>query len=207
MGELSGWTTPRIAPQTLADQDQGSAVEVAEEATTHHMAAVEDQSAAAPQAMAEVHMVQVEAAMAAGMAAVAADKVAHHMVEDNHMAEVGPHKAVVVAMVSINNTKVNKVAILDNPNTQPVNKGTGCSVISRYPQLGRESLFVWAWLKKVPPKKVSKYGASIIGGCNERCDISFANWSLSFLLRHMEECAAALICEPSSPLVSSSFSV
>jgi hypothetical protein len=104
---------PRIVRQTLADQDQGSAVEVAEEATTHHMVAVEDQPPAL-QAMAEVHMVQVEAAMVAGMVVVAADKEAHHMVEDNHTVEVGANKAVVVAMVSNNNTKVNKVAILDN---------------------------------------------------------------------------------------------
>ena len=107
---------PRIVPQTLADQGQGSAVEVAEEATTHHMAAVEDQPAAL-QVMAEVHMAQVEAAMAAGMVVVAADKEAHHMVEDNHTVEVEveANKAVVVAMVSNNNTKVNKVAILDSP--------------------------------------------------------------------------------------------
>ena len=78
------------------------------------MVAVGDQPAALL-AMAEVHMVQVEAAMAAGMAVVAADKEAHHMVEDNHTVVVGANKAVVVAMVSNNNTKVNKVAILDNP--------------------------------------------------------------------------------------------
>ena len=113
MGELSGWTMPRIVPQTLADQDQGSAAEVVEEATTHHMAAVEDQPAAL-QAMAEVHMVQVEAAMAADMVAVAADREAHHMAEDNHTVEVAANKAVVAAMVSNNNTKVSKVAILDN---------------------------------------------------------------------------------------------
>jgi hypothetical protein len=114
MGELSGWTMPRIVPQTLADQDQGSAVEVAEEATTNHMAAVEDKPAAL-QAMAEVHMVQVEAGIAAGMAAVEVDKEAHHMEEDNHTVEVEANKAVVVAMVSNNNTKVNKVAILGSP--------------------------------------------------------------------------------------------
>jgi hypothetical protein len=114
MGELLGWTMLRIVPQTPADQDQGSAVEVVEEATTHHMAAVEDQPAAL-QAMAEVHMAQVEAATAAGMVAVAADKEAHHMAEDNHTVEVAANKAVVVAMVSNNNTKVSKVAILDNP--------------------------------------------------------------------------------------------
>ena len=106
---------PRIVPQTLADQDQGSAVEVA---TTNHMAVVEDKPAAL-QAMAEVHMAQVEAGMAAGMAAVEVDKEAHHMVEDNHTVEVEANKeeevVVVVAMVSNNNTKVNKVAILDNP--------------------------------------------------------------------------------------------
>jgi hypothetical protein len=79
------------------------------------MAAVEDQPAALL-AMAEVHMALVQAAMAAGMVVVAADKEAHHMVEDNHTVEVGANKAVVVvAMVSNNNTKVNKVAILDNP--------------------------------------------------------------------------------------------
>jgi hypothetical protein len=109
---------PRIVPQTLADQDQGSAVEVAEEATTNHMAAVEDKPAAL-QAMAEVHMVQVEAGiaagMAAGMAAVEVDKEAHHMEEDNHTVEVEANKAVVVAMVSNNNPQVNKVAILGNP--------------------------------------------------------------------------------------------
>jgi hypothetical protein len=106
---------PRIVPQTLADQDQGSAVEVAEEATTNPMAAVEDKSAAL-QAMAEVHMVQVEAGMAAVMVAVEVDKEAHHMVGDNHTAEVQANKAVVVAaMVSNNNTKVNKVAILGSP--------------------------------------------------------------------------------------------
>lgn len=103
---------PRIVPQTLADQDQGSAVEVA---TTNHMAVVEDKPAAL-QAMAEVHMAQVEAGMAAGMVAVVVDKEAHHMVEDNHTVEVEANKeVVVVAMVSNNNTKVNKVAILDNP--------------------------------------------------------------------------------------------
>jgi hypothetical protein len=106
MGELSGWTMPRIVPQTLADQDQGSAVEVAEEATTNHMAAEEDKPAAL-QAMAEVHMAQVEAGMAEGMVAVEVD---------NHTVEVEANKVVVVvAMVSNNNTKVNKVAILDNP--------------------------------------------------------------------------------------------
>lgn len=105
---------PRIVPQTLADQDQGSAVEVAEEATTNHMAAVEDKPAAL-QAMAEAHMVQVEAGMAAGLVAMEVDKEAHHMVEDNHTVEVEANKAVVVAMVSNNNTKVNKVAILGNP--------------------------------------------------------------------------------------------
>jgi hypothetical protein len=78
------------------------------------MAAVEDKPAAL-QAMAEVHMAEVEAAMAAGMVAVEVDKEAHHMVEDNHTVEVEANKAVVVAMVSNNNTKVNKVAILDNP--------------------------------------------------------------------------------------------
>jgi hypothetical protein len=124
MGELSGWTMRRIVPQTLADQDQGSAVEVAEEATTNHMAAVEDKPAAL-QAMAEVHMVQVEAGMAAGMAAMEVDKEAHHMVEDNHTVEVEANKAVVVvvAMVSNNNTKVNKVAILDNPTLSWRNRG------------------------------------------------------------------------------------
>jgi hypothetical protein len=111
MGELSGWTMPRIVPQTLADQDQGSAVEVA---TANHMAAVEDKLAAL-QAMAEVHMVQVEAGIAAGLVAMEVDKEAHHMVEDNHTVEVEANKVVVVAMVSNNNTKVNKVAILDNP--------------------------------------------------------------------------------------------
>src|SRR4051794_22059892 len=87
MGEQSGWTMPRIVPPTLADQDQGSAVEVAEEATTNHMAAVEDKSAAL-QAMAEVYMAEVEATMAAGMVAVEVDKEAHHMAEDNHTVEV-----------------------------------------------------------------------------------------------------------------------
>src|SRR3954453_2688964 len=101
MGELSGWTMPRIVPQTLADQGQGSAVEVAEEATTNHMVAVEDKPAAL-QAMAEVHMAEVEAAMAAGMVAVEVDKEVRHMVEDNHTVEVEANKAVVVAMVSNN---------------------------------------------------------------------------------------------------------
>jgi hypothetical protein len=98
------------------------------------MAAVEDQPAALL-AMVEVHMVQVEAAMAAGMVVVVADKEAHHMVEDNHTVEVGANKVVVVvAMVSNNNTKVNKVAILGKSHTQMMNrrKGEGKNRMQRY---------------------------------------------------------------------------
>ena len=129
------------------------------------MAAVEDQPAALL-AMAEVHMVQVEATMAAGMVVVAAaDKEVHHMVEDNHTVEVGANKAVVVvAMVSNNNTKVNKVAILDNLHTQMVNKrgdgGTGCSVISRYP-IRRESLYLSGRGWKLPKKYQNMVASNI----------------------------------------------
>jgi len=95
--------------QTPADQDQGLAVE--EEVTTNHMAAAEAK-VEAPLAMAEVLIVEVAAAMGAGTVGPEVDKEVDRMAEDSHT-EVEANR-VVVAMVSNNNTKVNKVAILDS---------------------------------------------------------------------------------------------
>ena len=102
---------PRTVPQTPVDQDQDLAVEVV---ITNHMGAVEVKAAALLDT-AEVHM--VEAAIVVGLVAVEVDKEVDHMAEDNRIMEVEVNRPVVVAvvaMVSNNNTKVNKVAILDS---------------------------------------------------------------------------------------------
>ena len=104
---------PRIVPQTPADQDQDSAVE--EEVTTSPTAVAAEGKAAVVLAMVEVRMVEVEAAILAGTAAVVVGKEVDRMAEDNHTTEVEASKVVVVpVMVSNNNTKVNKAAILDS---------------------------------------------------------------------------------------------
>ena len=106
----------RIVRQTPADQDQGSAVEEeVEEVTTNPTAAAEDKAVGLP-AMAEALIMEVEAAMVAGTVGAVVDKEVGRMAEDNRTEEVEANKVVVVAvaMVSNNNTKVNKVAILDS---------------------------------------------------------------------------------------------
>lgn len=108
-------------PQIPEDQDPASADEVVQEAaTTNHMAAAEEVKAAAKVALPVmvVRMVEAEATtvvvVVVGTVARGVDRVGR-MAKDNRTGEARANRVgAAMAMVSNNNTKVNKVVILDS---------------------------------------------------------------------------------------------